>query len=83
MREVVCNAMDVHGKVFTMRIPFVCEVRRLLLSVAMLEYKGFHLTVNDDCRKLRVKRSICEDKENPFLWMWSSRADCKNVGNLC
>ena len=38
MREVVYNAMDLHGKVFTVRIPFVvCEVRRPLLSLAMLK----------------------------------------------
>ena len=42
MREVVYNAMDLYGKVFTVRIPFVvCEVRRPLLSLAMLEDKGF------------------------------------------
>ena len=36
-----------------MKIPFVvCEVRRLLLSLALLEDKGFHITVKDDCRKL-------------------------------
>ena len=37
--------MDLHGKVFTVKIPFVCEVRRPLLSLATLEDKGFHLTV--------------------------------------
>ena len=53
MREVVCNAMDLHGKVFTVKIPFVvCETRRPLLSLAMLEEKGFHLTVKDGCWKL-------------------------------
>ena len=52
IREVVYNAMDLHGKVFTLRIPFVvCEVRRPLPSMAMLEDKGFHLTVKDGCRK--------------------------------
>ena len=46
MREVVYNAMDLHGEVFTVKIPFVvCEVRRPMLSMAMLEDKGFHLTV--------------------------------------
>ena len=46
--EVVCNAMDLHGKVFTVKIPFVvCEVRRPLLSLVMLEDKGFHLTVGN------------------------------------
>ena len=49
MREVVFNAMDLHGKVFTVRIFF--EVRRPLLSLVMLEDKGFHLTVKDDWRK--------------------------------
>ena len=53
MREVVYNAMDLHGKVFTVRIPFVvCALQRPLLSLAMLEDKGFHLTVKDGCRKL-------------------------------
>ena len=53
MREVVYNAMDLHGKVFTVKIPFVvCEVRRPLLSLAMLEDKGFHLTVKDGYGKL-------------------------------
>ena len=54
MREVVYNAMDLHGKVFTVRVPFgvVCEVRRPLLSLAMLDDKGFHLTVKDGCWKL-------------------------------
>ena len=43
MRGVVYNVVDLHGKVFTVRIPFVvCEVRRPLLSLAMLEDKGFH-----------------------------------------
>ena len=38
MSEIVYNAMDLHGKVITMKIPFVvCEVRRPLLSMAMLE----------------------------------------------
>ena len=38
MREVAFNAMDQHGKVFSVKIPFVvCEARRPLLSVAMLE----------------------------------------------
>ena len=46
MREVVYNAMDLHGEVF------VCEVRRPMLSMAMLEDKGLHLTVGDGCRKL-------------------------------
>ena len=33
--------------------PFVvCEVTRPLLSLAMLEGKGFHMTVKDGCRKL-------------------------------
>ena len=52
MREVY-NAMDLHGKVFSVKIPFVvCQVRRPLLSLAMLEDKGFHLTVKNGCRKL-------------------------------
>ena len=47
MREVVYNAIDLHGEVLTVKIPFVvCEVRRPLLSMAMLEDKGFHLAVN-------------------------------------
>ena len=53
LREVVCNAMDLHGEVFTVKIPFVvCEVRRPLLSLAMLEDKDFHLTVKGGCWKL-------------------------------
>ena len=53
MREVAFNAMDQHRKVFSVMIPFVvCEVRRPLLSMTMLEDKGFHLTVFGDCRKL-------------------------------
>ena len=53
MREVVYNALDLQGRVFTVKIPFVvCEVRRPLLSLAMLEDKGFHMTVKDGCWKL-------------------------------
>ena len=53
LREVAYNALDLHGKIFTVKIPFVvCEVRRPLLSLAMLEDKGFHMTVQDGCRKL-------------------------------
>ena len=53
MREVAHNALDLHGRVFTVNIPFVvCEVRRQLLSLAMLEDKGLHMTVKDGCRKL-------------------------------
>ena len=45
--------MDLHGEVFIVKIPHVvCEVRRPMLSMAMLEDKGFHLTVGDGCRKL-------------------------------
>ena len=47
------NALDLQGRVFTVKIPFVvCEVRRPLLSLAMLQDKGFHMTVKDGCRKL-------------------------------
>ena len=47
------NALDLLGKVFTVKIPFVvCEVKRPLLSLAMLEDMGFHVTVQDGCRKL-------------------------------
>ena len=47
------NALDLQVRVFTVKIPFVvCEVRRPLLSLAMLEEKGFHMTVKDGCRKL-------------------------------
>ena len=53
MRQVVYNGMDLYGKVFTVKIPFVvCEVIRPLRSLAMLEDKGFHLTVKGGCRKL-------------------------------
>ena len=52
-RKVMYNAVDLHGEVFTVKIPFVvCEVRRPMLSMAMLEDKGFHLTVGDGCRKV-------------------------------
>ena len=45
--------MDLHVKVFTLKIPFVvCKVRRPLVSLAMLEDEGFHLTVKDGCWKL-------------------------------
>ena len=44
MREVSYNALDLHGRVFTVKIPFVvCEVRTPLLSLAILEEKGFHM----------------------------------------
>ena len=73
MREVVYNAMDLHGKVFTVKIPFVvCEVRRPLLSMAMLEDKGFSF----DSQKMAARnweavvvRSIFEDRETPILLM--------------
>ena len=53
MREVAYNALDLYGRVFTVKIPFVvCEVTRRLLSLAMLEDNGFHMTVKDGCRKL-------------------------------
>ena len=53
MREVAYNALDLQGRVFTVKIPsVVCEVRRPLLSLAMLEDRGFHMTVEDGCRKL-------------------------------
>ena len=70
MREVVYNAL--HGKVFTVRISFVvCEVRRPLLSLAMLEVK------------VMVERSICEDRKTPTLLVWSSGAACWNARNQC
>ena len=54
MREVVYNAL--HGKVFTARISFVvCEVRRPMLSLAMLDVK------------VMVERSVCEDRKTPTL----------------
>ena len=53
IREVVYNVMDLHGKASTVKIPFVvCEAQRPLLSLAMLEDKGFQLTVGDGCQKL-------------------------------
>ena len=53
MREVAYDAQDLNGNVFTVRIPFVVrEVRRPLLSLDMLEDKGFHMTVKDGCRIL-------------------------------
>ena len=53
MREVAYNAQDMNGKRFTVRIPFVVfQVRGSLLSLAMLEDRGFHVTVKDGCRIL-------------------------------
>ena len=53
MREVAYNALDVDGKVFTVRIPFVvCEVRKPLLSLAILVDRGFHVTVGCGSRTL-------------------------------
>ena len=43
MREVVYNAMDLHGEVCT---------ERPMLSMIWWEIEGFHLTVGDGCRKL-------------------------------
>ena len=70
MREVVHNAIELHGEVFTVKIPFVvCEVRRPLLSMATLEHKGFHLTDKDGCRKLGGHgREICLRRQgNSYL----------------
>ena len=70
MREVVYNAMDLHGEVPTVKISFVvCEVRRPMLSMAMLEDKGFHLTVGDGCRKLggHDREMILRRKGNSYL----------------
>ena len=53
MREVAYDAQDLYGKAFTVSISFVvCEVTRPLLSLAMLEDTGFHMTVKDGCRIL-------------------------------
>ena len=53
MREVAYNALDVDGKVFTVRIRFVvCEVRKPLLSLAILVDRGFHVTVGCGSRTL-------------------------------
>ena len=62
MREEAHNAQDVDVKVFTVRIPFVvCEVRKPLLSLAMMEDKGFfNMTVEGGCRILGGHgRAIC------------------------
>ena len=61
MREEAYNALDVDGKVFTVRIPFVvCEVRKPLLSLATMEDKGFYMTVEGGCRILGGHgRAIC------------------------
>ena len=69
-REVVYNAMDLHGKVFTVKISYVvCEVSRPLLSLAILEDKGFHLTVKDGCRKLggHGREMILQRQGNSYL----------------
>ena len=54
MREVAYAAQDLHGKVFTVRNPIVvCEVRKKpLLSLAMLEDKGFYMSVENGGRIL-------------------------------
>ena len=87
MREVVYNAMDLHSKVFTVKIPFVvCEVRRPLLSLAMLEDKGFHVTVKDGCRKLGgpwSRDDSAKTGKNPTLLMLSSKTDCWNARKQC
>ena len=45
--------MDLHGEVYLVKIPiFVFEIRRTLLSLAILEDKGSLLTVKDDSEKL-------------------------------
>ena len=64
------NAMDPHGEVFTVKTPFVgCEVRRPMLSMAMLEEKGLHLTVGDGCQKLggHGREIIPRRKGNSYL----------------
>ena len=43
----------------------VCEVRRPLLSMGMLEDKGIHLTARN--WEAKVERSVYEDKETPIL----------------
>ena len=84
--EVAYNALDSNGKVLTMRIPFVvCEVRRPLLSLAMLEDKGFHMTVKSGCRILGGHgREMCLRRQRiRVMWMWNSKADCwKRRGRL-
>ena len=70
MREVACSALDVDGKVFTVRIPFfVCEVRKPLLTLAMLVHRGFHVTVGCGGRILGGHgREMClRRKENSYL----------------
>ena len=61
LREEAHNALDVDGKVLTVRIPFVvCEVKKPLLSLAMMEDKGFEMTVEGGCRILGGHgRAIC------------------------
>ena len=56
-------------EVFTVRIPFVvCEVRKPLLSLAMLEDRGFHVTVGCGSRILGGHgREMClRRKENSY-----------------
>ena len=54
MREVAYNALDLQGRVFTGEDSVCCHVRLEgpLLSQAVLEDKGSHMTVKDGCRKL-------------------------------
>ena len=81
MREVVRNEMDLHGKVHCENPFVVCEVRRPLLSLAMLEDTGLSKMA---ARNLEVmfERSICEDRETLILLL-SSGADCWNARNRC
>ena len=67
MREVLYNAMDLHGKVFTMKILFVvCEVRRPLLFMALEDKFDSQRWLPETWRPT-VERSICEDRETPLL----------------
>ena len=78
-REVAYNALDSNRKVLTVRIIFVvCEVRRPLLSLAMLEDKGFHMTVKNGCRILGGHgQEMCLRRQGiRVMWMWNSKADC-------
>ena len=76
--------MDLHGKVFIERMPFVVwEVRRPLLSLAMLEDKGFHLTVKDGCRDLGGHRREINLRRqgNSYLVdveFWGGLLECEN-----
>ena len=89
MRKVAYNALDLQGRVFTVKIPFVVlEVRRPLWSLAMLEDKGFHKTVKDGCWELggHGREMNLQRQGNSYLVDVEFRGGCqrkrKRLGSL-